>query len=136
MLIYRTSGAAATAISLLTSSAVSSLGLPSKSRLHHIGGSRGFWPLCSGGQTSAKKYHTCPITTPMISSLGIMPWTTKLNSISTHGSHGAVNTSRPRKLSWVSGFRLDHMYTSVEDRGWPRNGMDTKGDRHIKHVVA
>jgi len=45
MLAYLTSGAAATAISLLTSSTVSSRGLPSKSRLHHMGGSNGFWPL-------------------------------------------------------------------------------------------
>jgi hypothetical protein len=47
-----------------------------------------------------------------------------------------VNTSRPRKLNLVSGLRLDHMYTSVEESGWPRNGIDTSGERHIKHVVA
>ncbi len=107
---HLTSGAAATAISLLIASTVSSLcGLPSKILLHHIGGSNGLLPLCSGGYTSLKKYHTCPITTPIISSLGTIPWTTKLNPINTHGKYGAVNTSKPRKESRVSGFRRDQM---------------------------
>lgn len=107
--IYRTSGAAATAISLLIASAESSLGLPSNNRLHHIGGSKGREPLCSGGYTSEKKYHTWPITTPIISSFGTVPCNTKLNPINTHGRYGAVNTINPRKLNRVSGLRLDHI---------------------------
>jgi len=107
--VYLTSGAAATAISLFIASAVSSAGLPSNIRLHHIGGSNGRDPLCSGGYTSQKKYHTCPITTPIISSLGIVPWSAKLKAINTQGRYGAVKTNRPKKLNRVSGFRLDQM---------------------------
>jgi hypothetical protein len=109
---YRTSGAgaAATAISFRITSVVSSRGgLPSKMRRHHIGGSNGRDPLCNGGYTSEKKYQTCPITTPIISSLGIVPCTIKLKPISTHGRYGAVKTSSPKKLSLVSGLRLDQM---------------------------
>jgi len=131
-----TSGAAATAISLLITSAVSSAGLPSNIRLHHIGGSNGREPLCNGGYTSQKKYHTCPITTPIISSFGMVPWSAKLKAIKTHGRYGAVKTNRPKKLKRVSGFRLDQMYTKVEDKGWPRNGIETRGERHIRHTMA
>jgi hypothetical protein len=106
------------------------------SRLHHMGGSNGLDPPCSGGYTSLKKYQTCPITTPMISSFGTVPCITKLTPISTHGRYGARKTSRPRKLMRVSGLRRDHMYTSVEDKGWPRKGMDTKGDRSNRLVMA
>lgn len=75
------------------------------------------------------------MTTPIISSLGTVPCITRLNPISTQGKYGAVKTSNPRKLSLVSGFRRDHMYTSVEDKGWPRNGMETSGDRRIKKAI-
>lgn len=83
-----------------------------------------------------KKYHTWPIATPIISSRGIVPCITRLNVMRTHGKYGAVNTSRPRKLNRVSGLRRDQMYTKVEERGWPRNGIDTSGDRTMRLVVA
>jgi len=102
-------GAAATAISLLIASALSSLGRTSKILLHHKGGSKGRDPLCRGGYTSQKKYQTCPMTTPMISSFGIVPWRNKLKPISTQGRYGAVNTKSPKKLSRVSGFRRDQI---------------------------
>ncbi|KAH8683072.1 hypothetical protein BGZ60DRAFT_467432 [Tricladium varicosporioides] len=41
----------------------------------------------------------------------------KLNPINTHGRYGAVNTNNPKKLNRVSGFRLDQIYTSVDDSG-------------------
>lgn len=75
------------------------------------------------------------MTTPMISSLGTVPCITRLKPISTQGKYGAVKTNSPRKLSLVSGFRRDHIYTSVEDSGWPRKGMETSGDRRIKKAV-
>jgi hypothetical protein len=137
-MIYRTSGGAtpATAISLFIASALSSLGLPSKILLHHIGGSNGREPLWSGGYTSQKKYQTWPITTPIISSFGMVPCRIRLNPINTHGRYGAVKTSNPKKLNRVSGFRLDQMYTSVDDNGCPRKGIDTRGDRHMRQVMA
>ncbi len=46
------------------------------------------------------------------------------NAINTHGRYGAVNTRTPRKLSRVSGFRLDHIYTRVLESADPRNGME------------
>lgn len=82
-----------------------------------------------------KKYQMWPITTPMISSFGTVPCITRLNPIKTQGRYGAVKTSSPRKLSLVSGFRRDHMYTSVEDSGWPRKGIETSGDRAIRNVI-
>lgn len=78
----------------------------------------------------------CPITTPIISSLGTVPCSTKLNAISTQGRYGAVNTINPRKERRVSGFLRDQMYTRVLDSGWPRKGIDTSGERHMRHVVA
>jgi hypothetical protein len=83
--------------------------LPSHIRTHQAGGSIGRCPSCSPGQTSAKKYQTCPTTTPSISSLGIDPCMHKLNTIKTHGSHGAVKTNIPKKLNRVSGLRRDQM---------------------------
>jgi len=47
-----------------------------------------------------------------------------------------VKTSSPRKLSRVSGFRRDQMYTSVDDSGWPRKGIDTSGDSRMRHAMA
>lgn len=83
-----------------------------------------------------KKYHTWPINTPMISSLGMLPWSVRLNPISTQGKYGAVNTSRPRKLSLVSGLRRDQIYTRVEESGCPRKGIDTSGERRSRQVIA
>jgi hypothetical protein len=137
--LHLTSGAAAAATSLFKSSAVSttsSSGLPSNKRLHHQGGSSGLCPLCNGGQTSAKKYHTCPMTTPSISSFGTTPCNIRLKPIKTHGRYGAVKTNNPKKLNLVSGLRLAHMYTRVEESGWPMNGIETKGERQRRHVVA
>jgi hypothetical protein len=51
----------------------------------------------------------CPTMTPQISSLGTVLCNTKLNAIKTQGRYGAVNTSKPRKLSLVSLLRLDQM---------------------------
>ena len=79
-----------------------------------------------------KKYQTCPMTTPMISSLGTVPCMTRLNPIKTQGRYGAVKTSSPRKLSLVSGLRRDQMYTSVEESGWPRKGIETRGDSAMR----
>ena len=116
--------AAAAATSPSISLAPLSSRLPSQIRTHQAGGSIGRCPSCSPGQTSAKKYQTCPTTTPNISSLGIDPCMHKLNAIKTHGSHGAVKTNMPRKLSRVSGFRRDQIYTKVLERAEPRNGRD------------
>ncbi len=129
------SGPPATANSLLRVSAVFPLCRPSNSRRHHMGGSSGREPLCIGGYTSVKKYQMWPMTTPMISSLGTDPCITRLNPINTQGKYGAVKTSNPRKLNRVSGFRRDHMYTSVEDNGWPRKGIETSGDRRIRNAI-
>lgn len=60
----------------------------------------------------------------------------RLNPIRTHGRYGAENTSSPRKLSCVSGLRLDQMYTSVDESGWPRKGSDTSGDKAIRLTIA
>lgn len=109
---------------------------PSKSRLHQNGGSRGRDPSCSGGYTSVKKYQIWPITTPMISSLGMEPCMKRLKAIKTHGRYGAVNTNSPKKLKRVSGFRRDQMYTSVDESGCPRNGIETNGDNAIRLVMA
>lgn len=46
---YLTSGAAAAAISWLIGVVPVSCGRPSKSLLHHEGGSKGLWPLCREG---------------------------------------------------------------------------------------
>jgi hypothetical protein len=72
----------------------------------------------------------------MISSLGIDPCMKRLKAMRTHGKYGAVNTRSPRKLNLVSGLRRDQMYTRVDESGWPRNGMDTRGDRIIRLVMA
>jgi hypothetical protein len=101
--------AAAATTSPSISRAPLSSGLPSQSLTHQDGGSIGRCPSCSPGQTSAKKYQTCPTTTPSISSFGIDPCMHKLKAIRTHGSHGAVKTNIPRKLSRVSGLRRDQM---------------------------
>lgn len=69
----------------------------------------------------------CPTTTPQISSLGTLPCTAKLNAMSTHGNHGALKTSNPRKLSIVSGFRRLHMYTSTEESAVPRKAIEKTG---------
>lgn len=55
--------------------------------------------------TKPRQNAPCPTTTPAISSLGTKPCNTSENAISTHGRYGAVKTSRPRKLSRVSGLR-------------------------------
>jgi hypothetical protein len=47
-----------------------------------------------------------------------------------------VKTSNPRKLRRVSGLRRDQMYTSVEESGWPRKGIETSGDRRMRLAVA
>ncbi len=54
----------------------------------------------------------------------------------THGRYGAVKTRRPRKLSLVSGFRRDQMYTMVEDSGGPRNGIEMTDDMEMRLVMA
>lgn len=59
----------------------------------------------------------------------------RLNAIKTQGRYGAVKTNKPTKLIRVSGLRRDQMYTRVEDSGWPRNGMETRGDSKIKLVI-
>ena len=74
--------------------------------------------------------------TPQISSFGTVPCSTRLKAIKTHGRYGAVNTSSPRKESLVSGFRLLHMYTSVELRAEPRKGMESSGERQRREAVA
>jgi len=56
--------------------------------------------------------------------------------MSTHGRYGAVKTSSPRKLSRVSGFRRDQMYTSVDESGWPKKGIETSGEMAIRLVMA
>jgi hypothetical protein len=71
----------------------------------------------------------------MISSFGIVPCNTRLKPIRTQGKYGAVKEIRPMKLSLVSGFLRDQMYTSVEESGWPRKGMETSGDIAIKQVI-
>jgi len=76
------------------------------------------------------------MTTPMISSLGTVPCSTRLNPISTHGRYGAVKTSNPKKDRRVSGLRRDQMYTKVEESGWPRNGIDTSGERQMRLPIA
>jgi hypothetical protein len=65
----------------------------------------------------------------------MVPCNTRLKPIRTQGKYGAVKTSKPRKLSLVSGFLRDQMYTSVEESGWPRNGIETSGDKAIRHVI-
>jgi len=76
------------------------------------------------------------MTTPINSSLGTLPCKIRLKPIKTHGRYGAVKTKRPKKLSLVSGFRLDQMYTSVDDKGWPKKGIETSGESAIRHEVA
>ena len=78
----------------------------------------------------------CPTITPQISSFGTVPCNTKLNAISTHGRYGAVNTSSPRNDRRVSGFRRDHMYTRLELKAEPRNGIERSGERKSRRVVA
>ena len=148
---HLTSGAAAAAISWLICVVV---GLPSKILLHHKGGSSGRCPPCNEGYTSQKKYQTaqtvsdfklpaspwcyipCPTMTPQISSFGTIPCSNRLKPINTHGKYGAVNTKRPKKLSLVSGFLLDHMYTSELLRAEPRKGIDSRGLRQRRTEVA
>ena len=74
--------------------------------------------------------------TPHISSLGIVLCITRLNAIKTHGRYGAVNTSNPKKLSLVSGFLRDQMYTKVLLRDGPRKGMDSNGESARRMDVA
>lgn len=78
----------------------------------------------------------CPTITPHISSFGTVPCRTKLNAISTHGRYGAVNTSKPKKLRRVSGFRRDQMYTKLLLNAEPRNGMLSIGESASRSVVA
>jgi len=78
----------------------------------------------------------CPTITPHISSFGTVPCRTRLNAISTHGRYGAVNTSRPRKLSRVSGFRRDQIYTRLLDNAEPRKGIDSRGESARRRAVA
>lgn len=56
--------------------------------------------------------------------------------MSTQGKYGAVNTNRPKKLSLVSGLRLLQMYTKLLLSAEPRKGMESKGERTSKIVVA
>lgn len=81
-------------------------------------------------------YVPCPTITPQISSLGTVPCKTKLNPIRTQGKYGAVNTKRPKKLSLVSGFRLDQIYTSELLSADPRKGMESMGLRQRRIEVA
>lgn len=78
----------------------------------------------------------CPTITPQISSFGTVPCSTSENAISTHGRYGAVNTSRPKKLNLVSGFRLLQMYTSELDSADPRKGIESIGESASRRVVA
>lgn len=97
-----------------------------------------FSPKCSpnGGIGGIRDNILCPTITPQISSFGTVPCNTKLNAISTHGKYGAVKTSRPKKLSLVSGLRLLQMYTKLLLNADPRNGIESKGERTSKTVVA
>ena len=72
----------------------------------------------------------------MISSLGMLPCSVRLKAISTQGRYGALNTNNPRKLNLVSGLRRDQIYTRVEERGCPRNGIDTIGESRIRQAMA
>jgi len=83
-----------------------------------------------------KKYQMCPMTTPIISSLGTFPCIMRLKPISTHGKYGAVKTRTPKKLSCVSGFFRDQIYTRVEESGCPRKGRDTRGDMAMRLTIA
>ena len=56
--------------------------------------------------------------------------------MSTQGKYGAEKTRTPRKLSRVSGFRRDHMYTNVLLSAEPRKGRDSNGDATSKILVA
>ena len=78
----------------------------------------------------------CPTTTPQISSFGTLPCSTKLNAIKTHGKYGAVKTRRPKKLSLVSGFLRDQMYTSELLSADPRKGIESIGLRQSRIDVA
>lgn len=90
----------------------------------------------TGGLKEGGDHIPWPTTTPQISSFGTVPCNTKLNAISTHGKYGAVNTSSPKKLSLVSGFRLLQMYTRLLLSAEPRNGIDSRGERTSKIEVA
>jgi len=59
-----------------------------------------------------------------------------LNAISTHGNHGALNVSKPRKLSRTSGFRRPQMYTSVELNVVPRKAWLNRGAMSRSEVAA
>ena len=87
-------------------------------------------------QHHPKKDIPCPTITPQISSLGTLPCSIKLKPMRTHGKYGAVKTKRPKKLSLVSGFLLDQMYTRELLRAEPRNGMESMGLRHSRIEVA
>ena len=78
----------------------------------------------------------CPTITPQISSLGTLPCSIKLKPMRTHGKYGAVKTKRPKKLSLVSGFLLDQIYTSELLRAEPRKGIESMGLRHKRIEVA
>jgi hypothetical protein len=47
-----------------------------------------------------------------------------------------VKTNNPKKLSLVSRFRLDQMYTSVLLRAEPRKGIENIGERQRRILVA
>jgi hypothetical protein len=91
---------------------------------------------CTHQYDCQRSNSPCPMITPQISSFGTLPCTAKLKAISTQGSHGALNTSSPRKLSNVSGLRRLQMYTSIELRGEPRKAMLKKGAMQRRHVAA
>lgn len=90
----------------------------------------------SGSRGEVRDHIPCPTITPQISSFGTVPCNTRLNAIRTQGKYGAVNTSSPRKLSLVSGFRLLQMYTKLLLNAEPRKGMESRGERTSKIEVA
>jgi hypothetical protein len=55
---------------------------------------------------------------------------------STQGRYGALKTSRPRKLSIVSGFFLLQMYMRVLDSAEPRKAMENMGAMQRSSVEA
>lgn len=109
---------------------------PSNNLLHQRGGSSGRLPPCKDGYTSEKKYQICPTITPQISSLGTVPWTSRLNVIKTQGRYGAEKTINPKKLKRVSGFLRLQIYTRLDVSAVPRNGSETNGERIKRKVMA
>lgn len=67
---------------------------------------------------------------PIRSPVGKWLFSRRVKPSNTQGRYGAVKTNRPRKLSGIEGLRRDQMYTNVNARGDPRNGIDTNGERH------